>query len=371
MPQDEIVNREAINGILELARWAPSGDNTQPWRFEILDDLRLVVHGFDTRRHCVYDLDGRASQIAQGALLETIRIAATAYGLAAHILRTNEPGGGHVDIEVAFTPDRETTPNPLLSFIITRCTQRRAMSTTPLAENSKRQMEQDVGPEHDVIWFEGLRTRARFAALMIRNGRLRLTLPEAYRVHRDVIEWGATVSVDRIPERAVGVDPVTATLMRWALRSWKRVEFMNRYLGGTLVPGLQLDLIPGLACGAHFAILSKSPLARLDDYLAGGSAMQRLWLSAARAGLQVQPEMTPIIFSRYVRELRAFTTTRRLQASAEQIARRLSELMPGRPLDRVVFMGRIGAGKPAVSRSTRLPLQQLLLSENVAVRQSN
>jgi hypothetical protein len=32
--------------ILDLARWAPSGDNTQPWRFEIRSERHLVIHGF-------------------------------------------------------------------------------------------------------------------------------------------------------------------------------------------------------------------------------------------------------------------------------------------------------------------------------------
>ena len=48
-----------IEQILELARWAPSGDNTQPWRFEVLGDDHFVVHGFDTRDWCLYDIDGR------------------------------------------------------------------------------------------------------------------------------------------------------------------------------------------------------------------------------------------------------------------------------------------------------------------------
>ncbi|MEO8996576.1 MAG: nitroreductase family protein, partial [Nitrosospira sp.] len=48
----------SISDILELARWAPSGDNTQPWRFEIIDERHLVIHAFDTRDHCIYDLDG-------------------------------------------------------------------------------------------------------------------------------------------------------------------------------------------------------------------------------------------------------------------------------------------------------------------------
>ena len=50
-----------VESILDHARWAPSGDNSQPWRFEVISDVHVVVHGFDTRNHCVYDRDRRAS----------------------------------------------------------------------------------------------------------------------------------------------------------------------------------------------------------------------------------------------------------------------------------------------------------------------
>ena len=74
-----------IRSILELARWAPSGDNTQPWRFEIVSDREILVHGYDTRDSCVYDLDGCASQLSHGALLETLSLAATRFGLRARV----------------------------------------------------------------------------------------------------------------------------------------------------------------------------------------------------------------------------------------------------------------------------------------------
>jgi hypothetical protein len=38
--------------------------------------------------------------------------------------------------------------------------------------------------------------------------------------------------------------------------------------------------------------------------------MQRFWLTATQLGLQLQPELTPLIFSRYVRERRAFSARR-------------------------------------------------------------
>ena len=77
------MSQAILTQILDLARWAPSGDNTQPWRFEIVDEHHIRVHGSDTRDHVLYDYDGRASHIAHGALLETMRIAATRFGLAA------------------------------------------------------------------------------------------------------------------------------------------------------------------------------------------------------------------------------------------------------------------------------------------------
>ena len=73
--------------ILELARWAPSGDNVQSWQFEVTAPTHLVIHASDTRHDCVYDLDGHPSQISFGALIETIAIAASAHGLRADVTR--------------------------------------------------------------------------------------------------------------------------------------------------------------------------------------------------------------------------------------------------------------------------------------------
>ena len=158
------------------------------------------------------------------------------------------------------------------------------------------------------------------AKLMFRNAKLRLTMREAFEMHRIVIEWNARFSEDKIPDQAVGVDPLTLKLMHWAMQSWPRVEFMNTWLAGTLMPRLQLDLIPGLACAAHFGLGAKSALVSIDDYVAAGRAMQRFWLEATKLGLFLQPEMTPVIFGRYHREGIAFTSS----ASARTLGARVA-----------------------------------------------
>jgi len=56
------MNESPAIRILNLARWTPSGDNTQPWRFEIIDDHRIVVHIQYAQEIGVYDLHGRSTK---------------------------------------------------------------------------------------------------------------------------------------------------------------------------------------------------------------------------------------------------------------------------------------------------------------------
>ena len=150
--------------------------------------------------------------------------------------------------------------------------------------------------------------------------------------------------------------------MRTVMQSWRRVAFFNRYLAGTIVPRLQMDLLPGLACAAHFVIVAGHPAGSIDDYVAAGRATQRFWLTATSLGLQLQPELTPLIFFRYVREDRVFSATPAMDLQARALAVQLVALLGEDNARRAVFMGRIGAGKAATARSLRKPLADLLIT---------
>ena len=349
-----------VLAILDRARWAPSGDNVQNWGFEVIDESHVVVHGFDTRDHVVYDLDGTSSQIALGALLETITIAASCIGLRTIASRRRDAPDPRPVFDVRFSPDDSLVPDPLASTIETRSVQRRPLSTRALTTDERSAMDRAVGPDHQVTWLEGAPTRRRIAKLLFDSAKLRLTMPEAYLVHRDAIDWAQRFSHDRVPEAAVGLDPGTARLMRWVMKSWDRVEFFNRYLAGTVAPRVQLDLIPAMRCAAHFVLSSNGTPSTIDDFVAGGRATQRLWLTATSLGLQLQPELTPLIFARYSRNGLSFSRLAGSAASAGKIADRLDTEVGVDAAHRGVFMGRVGAGKPAVTRSLRRPLNELM-----------
>ena len=350
---------EVVEQILDLARWAPSGDNAQPWRFEIIDGSRFVIHGRDTRDHCIYDLDGRSSQLALGALIETAAIAASRFGLDLQARRRPDGNAARPTFDVELRPVPGLVADALWRFIPERSVQRRPLSRRALSGAQHEALQAAVGPAYELVCFEGAQ-RWSWAQLLWANAGLRLRLPEAFETHRSVIEWGARFSRTRLPDQALGVDGLTLVVMHTAMADWRRIRFMNRWLGGTLMPRLLMDLVPALACAAHIALIAREPVASVDDHVASGRAVQRFWLQATRLGLQHQPAATPLVFARYLREGRHFTADTQELRLAQTLAARLDGLLGGRS-DQTVWLGRIGLGPAAESRSVRRPLSELLM----------
>jgi hypothetical protein len=353
---------DQLLAILDLARWAPSGDNTQPWRFEIVADDHIAVHGYDTRDHVVYDFEGHPSHMAHGALLETLRIAATQYGLASRWLRRVDTPDTAPIYDVKLTAVTGLAPDPLIPFIKTRTVQRRPMRTTPLTNSQREALRGAVGLEYEIHFFESFAERRKIAALLWDNAYIRLTCPEAYPVHRDIIEWDTRYSKDRIPAAAIGVDPLTAKLMRWVMQDWKRVEFFNRYLLGTVAPRMQLDVLPSILCAAHVLIRATKLPVTLEQHVKAGIAMQRMWLTAASCGLHLQPEMTPVIFRWYVRAGRRFSSSTAALRRGEALATQFEQKVGLGQDDAFVFFCRVGHSRIPASRSVRRDLQELLVT---------
>jgi len=350
-----------LEEIIDLARWAPSGDNTQPWRFEILNEQHLRVHGFDTREDCVYDFRGHPSQIALGALLENLSLAAGKFNLEACLSLGSDSHDEHLVFDVLFSTRKSgVLPDYLYEHIRNRTVQRRPYRTTPLADDQKSALSASLGEAHDVLWLEGLSQRLFMAKLNSLAGKLRLSIPEAYAVHRKVVKWKARFSDDRVPDEAIGMDPLSLILMRWIMKSWSRVDFFNTYFGATILPRVELDFLPALACAAHFVILRKTPPDMPIDYVTSGRAIQRLWLTATGLGLQLQPEMSALIFRSYAVYGASLSIKSGANEVALEIANKFDRHLGGKDVANcAIFLGRIGQGASPWARSLRLTTQSL------------
>ena len=360
--------------ILDLARWAPSGDNAQPWRFIVRGDTDVTIAVNPHDPDDVYDYaQGRPTLLSAGFLLETLRIAASGFGRRLS-WRHRVGAKGAAIIEAELLPDAAIEPDSLLPMVTARSVDRRPYRTTPLSSAQKAALAAALGDDLALRWFETPRERRQIARLNARATDIRLRIPEAYRVHQAILDWERDFSPAGVPVAAVGLNPLAVQAMRWLMRDWKLMDAANRYFGTTLSSRLELDLVPGHFAAAHFVVLPKRP-ADLDDPAATlriGQALQRFWLTATQLGLVMQPALATICFALYGMQGRVFTQDTGILRKAEALARALAEAVPG-GAPAIAFIGRIGEprSRRIQARSVRRPLSELMQREEAGAETVN
>ncbi len=352
-----------IETLLGYARWTPSGDNAQPWRFR-LDGPNGAEIDFKAGPHGdIYDFRGHEpTTLAAGMLLETLQIAARQHGAT---LKWSFLGGSRIAVQAALVSETPE-PEPLFPFITTRSVDRRRYRTRPLRPDEIEALTAALGPDIRISWHSSLRQRLAVSALGAKATGIRLRAAEAFEVHQRVIDWQNRSSPHGIPAGAVGVDPGTLRLMRWTMKSWGRARLLNR-VAGTGAIAAQLDLVPGIGAASFFtlrgpAALQSGDAARIEALLRAGQAVQRFWLTATRLGLAMQPAYATLIFAEYGASDTAFTADPDLRKRASTLAARFRQVIGQEPRE-VFFIGRIGepVSRPRKGRSVRRDLEFLTL----------
>ena len=366
--------RTPLDEILRAARWAPSGDNTQPWRFEVLgkeDGESVRVHLNGHAKDNVYEYrSGEPTLLAGGALLESLRIAASGWGrrMEWHYEGDENQDASH-RIRVDFFPSDTVQPDPLIAQLMLRSVDRRRYRSRPLTAHEKQTLEQAAGSEILLDWQETIGDRLGMAWLGAKATDIRLRTPEAYETHRRMLDFQRDHSPDGIPARAIGLDRGTLLVMRWAMQRFQRLRMLNRF-GGTWSVAAQLDLLTGWGSAAFFTMRLASPPSgsapsgpegRTEQLLRAGQDIQRFWLEASRLGLAVQPGLAILAFAYYGEVGIRFTTEEPLLHKAKRLSEGFRRKL-GRDPGAFVFLGRIGEpySKLPLYRSTRRRLAELM-----------
>jgi len=347
--------------ILDLARWAPSGDNAQPWRFAVRspDEVTITIN-----RHNPADVyeyaAGRPTLLSAGFLLETLRIAASGYGRR---LRWQRREGAATVIDASLAPEPGVAPDALLPMVQARSVDRRPYRLTPLTADEKQALVAALGPDLRIRWFETREERWRITRLNARGTDIRLRIPEAFKTHRSILDWERDFSPAGVPVAAVGLNPMAVRTMRWLMTDWRRMDFANRVLGTTLASRLEMDVLPGMFCAGHFIIQPVRP-EDLDDpeaTLRIGQALQRFWLQATFHGLVMQPSLATVCFGLYGAAGVPFTADTGVLRKARVLADEINAVVPG-GASSIAFIGRIGTprSRKIHARSVRRPLAELI-----------
>lgn len=293
LPMEPPAPQDPVLRILDLARWSPSADNTQPWRFTVMGEeqveIRILLEGKRNADPILSLDDCQLSFHMAGMLLETLRIAASDEGRQ----MTWEYQGEreeHIILHVTFTENAAIQPDELAPYIKLRHTDRLPYRTRALTAAQKQALDTSVGDTLRITWLEG-RQRKKMARLAVRAFNLRMRNRHCCETIARSMEFKQRFSRDKLPVATLTRNPLSRAFMSFAMRSGKRLFALCRLPGATWLPALEFEYIPNICCAAH-AVVSRPTQSTGQNkpfLLKEGMAIQRFWLTASRLGLSMQP----------------------------------------------------------------------------------
>lgn len=345
-----------IYKILDLARWAPSGDNSQPWRFEIINEDQANIHGYLVNELSDYHIGlYNYNHFAFGCLLENIAIAATKEGCCAYFDLLDESTREHPLYKVSLIKEN-VIEDVLANEISRRITNRFRYSLKSLNEEQKKVLIQALYPNLSCQWFESIGEKHKFAHLNYQFARL---------VHPElsgIIDWNSKYSKLHLPDESLGLSGINLYMARIMNSTPQTLAFSRKFLNGDFSSAFLGFYLPSLFSGCHVAVKYEKKLENYIDMIEIGRQFQRFWLTVTSLGLHLQMETGPLVFARKVWSNVQFTNNDSDWRYAQQMTSKLLDLLGEENAKKTVMLARIGKGKPPPGRAIRLSVDELKYS---------
>jgi hypothetical protein len=358
--------------IVAAAVLAPSAENVQPWHFRSNgDELQLCL---DRDRMLASDVDQMLAFTGLGASLENAVIAARELGFEPDVtiekLSSSSLRPAHTQGRDRFLPvatlsfDRPGAPDSLFASIESRCTCRRMDGRRPVGREPLARMaaSTDQFPSVRLDWLTERRIIGDVAKLVGLGNRIRF---EHEPFHRELYD-NLRFTNDEVKRTRDGLDletlqlPIGVASVMSVLRKWLRMRMANQF---GFSRGVARQAAKEVRCSGAVGLLSVDR-ANVDSFVAGGRALQRIWLTATSLGLGLHPTASLPVFLAYTER----TDMSQLQPPHAQMAGamrdRFFHLFPSLRGRTVQMTFRVGHAWPPAVRSLRRPVSAVLNFES-------
>lgn len=345
--------QETFSKILDIAVRAPSGDNMQPWRFEIKGG-QLYIYNIPEKDPTLFNFKQRAAFISHGALLENITLTAPTFGFNAAIeyFPQGEPNS---TAKVMLTPAAVAEP-ALFRYIIQRHTNRRSYGNTPLNPEQKKLLTGLFrAPSPVSIGFIEQDGQKQAAAAAICQGDRMIfenkTIHDFLFSHIRWTDQEVAAKKDGFNLKSMELAPQQVVAFKF-FRSWKVMKIFNA-IG-----------FPKLAVKSNFPLYSKSSaLVALfvendnpTTFIELGRLLQRFWLTATGLGLSMHPMTAVPLLMQRITENQAQDLEPYQVEIIKKSYKSLSEIFGEK--DKIIgFLSRLGYAKPPSGLSEYLSPQ--------------
>lgn len=350
--------------ILDQARYAPSADNLQPWKFIVKNTgtIELRLNELYISNYC--DAGFAAPCISAGAVLENMRVAARSRGLEIKIEYLPDPQDPMLAAVVSLTPGNTGTQRHA-DAITKRHTNRkfyRRGKTVP-DEIYGALAKQAEGTGAGLKW---LRKKdpayGELARIIGEADQLRFEIPRLHREFMEILRFGKEAE-DGLTILSLDAGP-SAGILFPAIRSWDRLAKLNR-IGMSYSFNLyaRMQILSSSAVG-----LITMPGKALEDYVRGGEVMERIWHELTLQGLAMQPMEALPIFLINKEATGGKDLAPAQKKTIENLAGRFYTVFDMSHEAGLIMLFRIGYASPVSKRSSRRALASFLQVEHAAAR---
>lgn len=288
------MNQSKIKEILSIAVWAPSGDNSQPWRFEIKNG-KLYIFNIPDRDNPILNFRQSGSYIAHGGLIENIHITSSHFGYEAEVNLFPDSSQKDLVAIVSFQ-ESDIKNSPLYEYIKQRVTNRKPYKKNrTLAQEQKNiliDVVSDIGGGR-IIFVDDTEKKKIIGNAASTMERVALETRTLHKLFFGGILWNKKDNekgVMGLYIKTLELPPPIRVAFRF-LKYWSVTNLVNKIGFSKLASKGNAGTYAKSSALYTVVIDEDSP----KGFIKAGRISQRVWLNATKLGLSVQP-VTGILF---------------------------------------------------------------------------
>ena len=348
-----MLGQETIKKILEIAVSAPSGENCQPWKFEVVGN-EIKIFNLPEKDLSLYNFKQFGSYISHGSVIENIIIAAKEVGYNSDVVIFPNPQNPNHVTSIVISKQEKIEKDYLFPYIEKRVSNRNPYEEKLLNQDQENRLllaARNVG-DIELKLVSDKNKKIKLGKYLSLSDRLLFENRKLHDFLFSHIVWDEKESQDRksgfyIKELAL---PAPIEKIFKFLRNWDKVKIFNKFGFSKIAARGNVKLYSKVS--AIGAILSRNNTPK--DYVLAGRAMQRVWLEATKLGLNIQP-VTGIIF--FIQRLTAGDKESFSEEHSRMIEDAFNGIVEELKTDKknVAMLFRLGYTNKKAFKSLRLP----------------
>jgi len=288
----------ALDAIVDAIRLAPSGGNSQPWivtQYPGRIEISELIEG-----PTAMDVGFRGTHVAIGAAAFNAAVAAAACGVGGPIDIVDDPATGHPRVSIHLGRSTDDELAGYYDAMVDRMSNRTVGVRETIADD-------EFSALHDAVTSQGGRLvlatdpgqLAELGEIFAASDRLRYLVPALHQQMASELSWPGRDPLDRgIDVRTLALDSTDLVKLSVATRP-DVMALLSRWGVGDALGDHTRDRIRDASGLVAVTVRNDSAA----DYVIGGMAMERLWVTATRFGLGVYPVSPVFMYARTDDEL--------------------------------------------------------------------